>query len=197
MGELAAGAALALAGVAVRVFAHATGSTATAILSLALMFGGMLGLARWADRQWPAAGTPRPDVRRWIYGGLGVVFALVQALVLVAVIPNRLPTAAFHLWTFPILTLALAAGTFAGRRAGWWLAVVAGSGVLLSTVIVIARILASAAFLAGTYGGFGQAASTFSIMAVVLIINGVALLPIVQIKYLMTRAGKRAFGRAP
>jgi hypothetical protein len=56
------------------------------------------------------------------------------------------------------------------------------------------RILISAAFLAGVYGAFGKAASTFAVVSVALIVEVVALLPIVQIKFLMTRAGRRAYG---
>jgi len=44
------------------------------------------------------------------------------------------------------------------------------------------------------YGGFGKAAATFSLVMVALVIELVALLPIVQVKYLMTRAGRRVYG---
>jgi hypothetical protein len=110
------------------------------------------------------------------------------------VIPNRLPSAAFHLWTLPVATLAMGAGTLLGGRHGWWIAIAGGSAMLLSVIVLIARILISAAFLAGVYGAFGKAASTFAIVAVALIIEVVALLPIIQIKFLMTRAGRRAYG---
>ena len=151
----------------------------------------------------PAAATPTPsppvhrdtrDLRRWIYGGLDAVFAAVYAIAIWKVIPNRLPSAAFHLWTFPVATLAMAAGTLAGRPRGWWLAVIGGSVVLLSMFLLIVRILISAAFLAGVYGAFGKAAATFALVMIALVIELVALLPIVQVKYLMTRAGRRAYG---
>lgn len=134
------------------------------------------------------------DLRRWIYGGLDLLFAAVYAIAIWKVIPNRLPSAAAHLWTFPLATLAMAAGTLLGTRRGWWIAVVGGSAVLLAMVLLIVRILISAAFLAGVYGAFGQAAATFALVMVALVIELVALLPIVQIKYLMTRAGRRAYG---
>jgi hypothetical protein len=72
--------------------------------------------------------------------------------------------------------------------------VVGGSIVLLAMVALIVRILISAAFLAGVYGAFGKAAATFSIVMIALAIEAVALLPIVQVKYLMSRAGRRAYG---
>jgi hypothetical protein len=134
------------------------------------------------------------DLRRWIYGGLDALFAAVYAIAIWKVIPNRLPSAAAHLWMFPLATLVMAAGTLLGTRRGWWIAVVGGSAVLLAMVLLIVRILISAAFLAGVYGAFGKAAATFALVMVALVIELVALLPIVQIKYLMTRTGRRAYG---
>jgi hypothetical protein len=136
----------------------------------------------------------RADLRRWIYGGLDALFAAIYAVAIWKVIPNRLPSAAIHLWTFPLATLAMAAGTLSGTPKGWWIAVAGGSAVLLSTFLLIVRILISAAFLAGVYGAFGQAAATFALVMVALVIELVALLPVVQVKYLMTRAGRRAYG---
>ena len=62
----------------------------------------VLTIARGAARVAPpldGAVAPRPDVRRWIYGGLDLLFAGAYALVIWKVIPNRLPSASFHLWT--------------------------------------------------------------------------------------------------
>lgn len=142
----------------------------------------------------PAGVTPRRDVRRWIYGGLDLLLGTVYALVIWKVIPNRLPSAAFHLWTLPVCALVMGAGTLYGGRRGWWTAILGGSALLLSVIVLIARILISAAFLAGVYGAFGKAASTFALVSVALIVELVALLPIVQVKFLMTRAGRRAYG---
>ena len=148
-----------------------------------------------------ATPTPRPavhrdtrDIRRWIYGGLDGVCAIVYAIAICQVIPNRLPSAAVHLWSLPLATLVMAAGTLRGGPKGWWIAVVAGSAMLLSVFLLIVRILISAVFLAGVYGAFGEAAATFSLVMVALVIELVALLPIVQVKYLMTRAGRHAYG---
>lgn len=140
-----------------------------------------------------ASGVHR-DLRPWIYGGLDLAFGIVYALVIWNVIPNRLLSASIHLWSLPVCTIAMGVGTLIGGRTGWRIAVGAGSVLLASTILIIVRILISAAFLAGVYGAFGKAASTFAIVAVALIIEVVALLPIVQIKYLMTRAGRRAYG---
>lgn len=196
--EIVGGAAIILASWIATVLGYSSESKATGkfILVFGPLFLGLAAIASGAIRLTRGSQTepPRPDPRRWIYGGLGLLFACFHAFALVAVIPNRLPTAWVHLWSFPLLTVAMAVGTLARGRIGWWVAVLAGSAVIASVVFVIARILASAAFLAGTYGAFGKAASTFSLVAVALIINAVALLPIVQIKWLMSRAGRRAYG---
>ncbi len=136
----------------------------------------------------------RSDKRRWIYGGLAAVFAVFYAFAMWKVIPNRLPSAMLHLATVPAFTLVMAVGTLIGGRFGWWLAVVGGSIVLLSTIVMIARILASAAFLAGVYGAFGKAASTFALVSVALLVEVVGLLPICQVRFLMSRPGRRAYG---
>ena len=134
------------------------------------------------------------DVRRWIYLGLDVVFAAIYAVAIWKVIPNRLPSATVHLWTFPVAAVVMAVGMALGGRRGWWIAVLGGTLALASLVLLIVRIAISAAFLAGVYGAFGKAAATFALVMVALVIELVALLPIVQVKYLMSRAGRRVFG---
>ena len=144
-----------------------------------------------------ASRGPVRDIRRWIYTGLDVVFAAIYAVAIWKVIPNRLPSATVHLWTFPVAAAVMAVGMVVGRRNGWWVAVIGGTLALASVALLIVRIAISAAFLAGVYGAFGKAAATFALVMVALVIELVALLPIVQIKYLMTRAGRRAFGLRP
>lgn len=142
------------------------------------------------------APSPRRDARRWIYGGLDLAFAITQAILIWKVIPNRLPSASFHLWTLPIATGILGVGTLLGGPRGWKIALAGGSLALLSTILLVLRIIVSAAFLSGVYGAFGKAAAMTAMISVALLVELVALLPIVQVKYLMTRAGRRAYGVA-
>ena len=140
------------------------------------------------------------DLRPTIYGALDQIFAIVYAYAVWEVIPNRLPSASLHLWSLPLFAQAMALGSFAvwvprARRVAWWVAVVAGSALLVSTIVLILRIVVSAAFLAGTYGAFGKAAASTAMIGVALVVELVALLPLFQVKYLMTRAGRRAYGR--
>jgi len=151
--------------------------------------------ARPADRLAVAqVHPPRRDTRRWIYGGLDIAFAVTQAILIWKVIPNRLPSASVHLWTLPIATGLLGVGTLMGGRRGWQIAMIGGSAALLSTIFLVLRIIVSAAFLSGVYGAFGKAAAMTAMISVALLVELVALLPIVQVKYLMTRAGRRAYG---
>ena len=157
--------------------------------------GGRVSTSRSSPSPSPSAPlAPRRDLRRWIYISLDVLFGLLQAGLIMWVIPNRLPSAAVHLWTLPVGMIGMAVGMVLGERRGWWIALASGSLVLLSTILMIVRILISAAFLAGVYGAFGKAAAMTALIGVALIVELVALLPIVQIKYLMSRAGRRVYG---
>jgi hypothetical protein len=133
------------------------------------------------------------DPRRKIYGVLTLIFGAVYAFCVLKIIPNRLPSALLHLWAIPIFTFAMAIGLLRGGRHGWWLATIGGSAVLLSSIMLILRILVSAAFLAGVYGAFGKAASTFALVSVALVVELVVLLPLCAVRFLMSRAGRRAY----
>ncbi len=154
----------------------------------------------------PAAAAPavtavrRRDLRPYIYAALDEILFVAFFIVLSEVIPNRMKSATIHLWTLPILIQGMAIGMGCHmnprakvRRIGWWIAVVSGSLLLLSTILLIVRVLVSAAFLAGVYGAFGKAAAMSALIGVALVIEVVALIPILQVKYLMTRAGRRAY----
>jgi len=142
---------------------------------------------------------PRRDLRPYIYVAIDQLMVVAYSFVLLKVIPNRVPTAALHLWTIPVATQVMALGTATAfrawplRRIGWWVAVVAGSAMLLSTILLLIRIVVSAGYLSGVYGAFGEAAWSAALIGAALVVEVVALLPLVQVKYLMSRAGRRAF----
>jgi hypothetical protein len=145
----------------------------------------------------------RHDIRPYIYFGLNQLFVIVYFYVLTYVIPNRLMSAAVHMWALPVLMQLMAIGmatTFLRapelRRMGWWLAIGAASLLVLATILLIIRVLVSAAFLSGVYGAFGKAAAMSALIGVALVVELVALLPLFQIKYLMTRAGRRVYSFA-
>jgi hypothetical protein len=193
------GSVLVLAGFVITAltFKKATAEGGRIIVAYGPVIVGFGVLARGAIDLSPAGGGSRvKDPRQWIYGGIALFVAIVQAVCVIAVIPNRLPSAAIHLWTFPAFTMLMAAGTLSGHRMGWWVSVMAGGALMLSVMLLIVRILVSAAFLAGVYGAFGKAAATFSFVAIALIAQVVAMIPIFHIKWLMSRRGKRVYGVA-
>lgn len=131
---------------------------------------------------------------------LDEIFVAIYIYVLIAVIPNRHASAFIHLWALPVLLQLMSIGAGLGlvkdarmKRAGWWLGVIAGTGLLLVTVLLIVRVLVSAAFLSGVYGAFGKAAAMSALIGIALIVEIVALLPLFQVKYLRTRAGRRTY----
>jgi hypothetical protein len=144
--------------------------------------------------------APARDLRPYIYLGLNELFVVIYFYVLTYVIPNRLMSATVHLWALPVLMQLIGLGmatVFARgsqlRRTGWWVAVVSASLLIAITILLIVRVLVSAAFLSGVYGAFGKAAAMSALIGVALVVELVALLPLFQIKYLRTRAGRRAF----
>jgi hypothetical protein len=140
----------------------------------------------------------RRDLRPYIYLAIDQLFVIAYVYMLVAVIPNRLPTAKANLYAIPIILQLVALGMAtifvpSLRKIGWWVVVVGQSLLVLLTIILIARVLISSAFLSGTYGAFGKAASMTALMGVAIVIEVVGLLPLFQIKYMRTKAGRRAY----
>ena len=195
--EIVVGCVLVIVGFVITAvsFKNPTATGGKIVIAYGPVLAGFTSLAYGAIHLSPASsGSKKPDARRWIYGGLALGMAIIQGACVIAVIPNRLPSAALHLWTFPVLTFVMSAATLSGLRAGWWVTVIAGGALMLSVMLVIVRILVSAAFLAGVYGAFGKAAATFSFVSIALIAQVVCLIPIFHIKWMMSRKGKRAFG---
>jgi hypothetical protein len=140
----------------------------------------------------------RRDIRPYIYLAIDQIFVIAYFYVVIAAIPNRLPTAKANLFAIPIILqlVTLGAATIfvpSLKKVGWWFVVVGQSLLLALTILLILRVLISAAFLAGTYGAFGKAASMTALMGVAIVVEVVGLLPLFQIKYMRTKAGRRAY----
>lgn len=147
--------------------------------------------------------APR-DLRPYIYLALNQLFAAGYFYIIAAIIPNRYASAAANLYALPILMqlITLGAATVVVprneklRRIGWWVVVVASSLLVAVTILLVVRVLISAAFLSGVYGAFGKAAATSALVGVALVVELVGLLPLFQIKYMRSRAGRRAYAMA-
>jgi hypothetical protein len=137
------------------------------------------------------------DPRVVIYAGFDFSMAAVYAVVLFGVVPGR------HAWVQALSALLVGAAALMGasmvirRTWSWWLGVSACVALLLLAALFLVLTVTSAAFLFGVYGSFGQAGAMLALVAAALIVELVALLPAFQLKFLMTRAGRRSFGRAP
>lgn len=159
--------------------------------------------------------TPKPapapakkrglDPRIIIYGVIDLLLLALYIYVIGVAAPNRHLWAQLVLYTIPGFALLLGVGTLVGgmmreglaARVAWITAVVGATGMLVFMVVVLGLLLASAAFLSGVYGAFGKAAAGGILGAAALIIELVGFVPVLQLKFLMTRGGRRAFGLAP
>lgn len=144
-----------------------------------------------------SAPVARRDVRPFVYAGFDFAFAILYVIVFTAVIPNRHAWAQLLMYGFPLMAAAMGVAMLVRGTWGWRIAAGACAAMLVLTVAVLALVLVSAAFLSGVYGAFGKAASMMALVAAALIVELIALLPAFQLKYLMTRAGRRVFGREP
>jgi len=141
------------------------------------------------------ASQPR-DVRPYVYGALDLVFATGFAVLFGMAVPNRFAGYALLLWSLVAVLVVTGAATLSRRRWGWLLAALGCSLQLTLTVVLLALLAISGGFLAGVYGALGQGAAVLALVFAALVVQVVGLLPAFQLKYLLTRAGRRRFGRA-
>lgn len=133
------------------------------------------------------------DKRPWIYGTLDGVFLLFYLAMVTTIVPSRQWSGALLQW-FLVASVGVAGiGSFVRRPSGWKLAVVGCVLLLLCELVLLLLLLVSASYLAGVYGSFGQAASALALVVAALSIELIALLPAFQLKYLLSRAGRRAY----
>jgi hypothetical protein len=137
------------------------------------------------------------DPRRWIYGGLDACFAAVYLLVVLVAARSRFAEGRVVLGSLPALAACAAIGSFTGGAWGWKVAQVACGGLLAVATWLLLALCLDAAYLTGVYGAFGKAAASFALISGLLVIELVALVPALQLKWLRTRAGRRAFGVGP
>ncbi len=136
------------------------------------------------------------DRRPLIYAILDGAFFALYVFFAVALIPSRALAASILQWVLVFTMGAACAGMLLRRQLGWWLASCACLLLLLCELLLLVLLLLSASYLAGVYGSFGEAASAMALLVAALSIELVALVPALQLAYLRSRAGRRAYGRA-
>lgn len=134
--------------------------------------------------------------RPYIYAGFDFGFAALYA-VLLSQVPTRHGLHGALLWSTVAAVVLAGAGMVVKNRWGWRLAVAGCGALLLVTVALLVLVLLSASFLSGVYGSMGQGAAMMALLAGALIIEVCGILPAFQLKFLMTRAGRRWFGQEP
>jgi hypothetical protein len=150
-----------------------------------------------ADGGRPSGPRGRARERRpYIYAGFDFGFAALYA-VLLGQVPTRHGLHGALLWSTVAAVVLAGAGMVVKNRWGWRLAVAGCGALLLVTVVLLVLVLLSASFLSGVYGSMGQGAAMMALLAGALIVEVCGILPAFQLKFLMTRAGRRWFGQEP
>ena len=139
----------------------------------------------------------REDPRRFLYAGFDLLFTIGFVYAFTSLIHNRFGWAQGLLYILPSATVLMMVGTLVAGRAGWWMTVAGGAAMLVWTVGMIVLLLYTASYLSGVYGAFGKAAAMSTVLSTAFIVQFAATLPVLQLKWAMTRAGRRAFGLAP
>ena len=134
------------------------------------------------------------DRRPKIYAILDFSFVVFYLVLAISLIPARNYFGIVLQWLL-VFSMALAGvGMLRPSRKGWIVSVASCVALLLAELTLLLLLLLSASYLAGVYGSFGRGASALALVVAALSIELVALLPALQLKYLLTRAGRRAFG---
>lgn len=139
----------------------------------------------------------RRDPRVFIYAGFDFAMALVYAVVITRVTPPFRAGPALFGWLLVGAAALMGVGMVLRSRWGWRISVGACGLLLALEVALLVLILSSAAFLSGVYGSFGKAGAGLAIVGALFSIQMIALLPGLQLKFLLTGAGRRAFAAEP
>lgn len=139
----------------------------------------------------------RRDIRPYAYAGFDAAIAAIYAVVLVIVLPAGHLGPSALLWTMVACAVAMAGGMLVRHRWGWRIAAAACAALLAIEVVLLVLLVASAAFLAGVYGAFGRGAAMLTLLAAAISLQLIGLLPALQLKFLLTRAGRAHYLGTP
>jgi hypothetical protein len=134
------------------------------------------------------------DIRPYVYAALDTGLAAIYAVLLVSVLPVGHAGPSGLLWALVACDVVMAAGMLVRHRWGWRVAAGMCGLMLLLELVLLVLLVVSAAFLAGVYGSFGKGAALLTLVAAFLSLQLVALVPALQLKFLLTRAGRRHYG---
>ncbi len=138
----------------------------------------------------------RRDPRPIIYGVLDLIFAGAYALVFALVVPNRFAGYSLLLWSLVVVIAAAGVATLTRHPRAWWVACAGCALQLVLTVVLLALLVISAAFLAGVYGALGKGAAVLTLVFIALAVELFGIVPAFQLRFLLSRAGRLSFRRA-
>lgn len=152
------------------------------------------GQGNAAGREWPPpeAAPSRREIRPYIYAGFDFAMAIVYAL-LITQAPTRHAGGSALLWSTVVAVVLAGVGMLWRSRWGWRAAVAGCALLLVATTLILILILLSASFLAGVYGAMGRGAAMMALLAGALVVEFCGILPAFQLKFLLTRAGRRHY----
>jgi hypothetical protein len=96
---------------------------------------------------------------------------------------------------FAVLLAATAVGLVLRARWGRLLGLGTSVALLACAFVSIALLVASAAYLRGIFGGFGEGAALVCLVAVALLVELMVLLPAFQVRFLLRDDVRRHFGQ--
>jgi hypothetical protein len=135
------------------------------------------------------------DPRVWIYAACDLLFAVVYAVVFTRLVPAYRAGPMLFCWALVVVVAIMGVGMLVRGKWGWRLAVGACGTMLALELLLLVLMITAAAFLAGVYGSFGRGGAGMTVLIALLSFEVIALLPALQLKFLLTRAGRRAFGK--
>ena len=137
------------------------------------------------------------DLRPYIYAALCLGLAVVYLILFRSTIPSKHAITQVMAYSMVVVMVANAVALLVRQKWSWWVGVVGSGYMVLVCILLFFVLIHSAAFLSGVYGAFGKGAAGMLYLAAALIVEIIALIPALLMKYLMTRAGRRQFGLEP
>jgi hypothetical protein len=122
-----------------------------------------------------------------LYGALDLAFAALYAWFGFVFTPGR--STAFNLALALVCALLAAggAGLLVGARWARPVAIAACALLLAFAAVVVVLLVASSAYLRGIYGALGQGMAVMTLLVAALVIEGFALLPLFELRFLLGR----------
>jgi hypothetical protein len=133
-----------------------------------------------------------PPIKTYAAWDLGHA-ALYAAAALLSPAPAGGPRAV--VLVFAALLTATAVGLLLRARWGRLLGLGTSVALLVCAFVSIALLVASAAYLRGIFGGFGEGAALVCLVAVALLVEVMVLLPAFQVRFLLRDDVRRHFGQ--